>query len=389
MILKLLFIFNLASAWTIEDLLKKEIPNHVPTAFNGGNYLEKTLEQVQLVVERDDGREGQEYFLKVNPRGGKELLAQNRLARISEETHKTESVVYKNLQMSQRLQIAIDLLHAKKLDLLIENTKKLLQAQKQAQMKALTSTDYGNAKEYIKSSIAIKNFSLKMIEIHSRKMAINAAVAQMEPSWNLDNFEMNEGLLNRVKIVEHVKGYGPSVSPLVSQLDQLRVEHARAIKDISLSKNDKLIDSVSLGFDNTREEPTFSFRVSFNMPYLSSNPVQDWEAHNKIIEAEKEARDLKTEQSILLATLKAQIIHTAEDLDLDLSQKWNGQVEKALFKLKESDPLSAFSLYTDFMIARISMMEAERDLYLSYLQWLDLSQDYTASIFSHLVGGGL
>lgn len=389
MILKVIFLFHLASAWTVEDLLKKDLPTYVPTAFSGGNVLEKTLQQVQFVVERDDGKEGQEYFLKLNPRGGQEILAQNRLARVSESTFQKESLVYRNMQLSQRLQMIIDLLHAKKLDLLIANTKKLLHAQKKAQLKALTSTDYGNAKDYIKSSIAIKNFSLKMIEIHSRKMAVNTALAQINPQWNLDNFEVNETVLNRVKIVEHVKAYNQELSPLLSQLNELRVEHAKAIKEINISKNDKLIDSISLGVDKTKQESTFSLRVSLNLPFLSGNPVQDWESHNKIIEAQRDARDLKTEQNVLMATLKAQIVHTSEDLDLDVGAQWNGQIEKSLLKLKQSDPLAAFSLYTDFMIARISLMEAERDFYLSYLQWLDLSQDYASSVFSHWMGATL
>ena len=82
--------------WTLQDLLEKKKEDLRLKPFEGGNFLEMGFSQIQLTVQKDNGRppidnkgklqddrEGNRYFLKFSPRGFGEMMAQQRIASTS------------------------------------------------------------------------------------------------------------------------------------------------------------------------------------------------------------------------------------------------------------------------------------------------------------------
>lgn len=378
-----------SSAWTLNDLVERKKEDLKLKPFEGGNFLEMGFSQIQFVVEKDDGRqvqdgkdnrEGYEYFLKFNPRGGREMLAQKRLVSISEQIAQQQNLLWSQQDQLQFLLLCIEIMYTKKIEELSSRTIALLETQKKAQSKFLLSAESGSIKDFIKSSIAIKNFRKKVIEVHEKRAEIEQRIALINPEWTIENFTNDESLLNREKVLEHVTRYDEAREKLYTQLYDLQIRELEELKVYTSSQNDRLIDTFSIGVDKTREDQTLmSFRVSVNMPFLSSNPIQDWQIENKIIDAKRQNLLDKNEKKVAVYTLRKKIIRMIKDLDLDVTSNYDKQIEKTFKRLKSSEPLSTIALYADYLTAKISSVESERDLFLAYTEWLNESQDFQSS----------
>jgi hypothetical protein len=181
-------------------------------------------------------------------------------------------------------------------------------------------------------------------------------------------------------VLEHVTSYDEAREKLYTQLFDLQVQQLEHLKAYNASQNNRLFDSFSLRMDDTREDHSqLSFRVSLNLPFLSSNPVQDWQFENKIIDAKRESLLEKNERKVTVYTLRKKIIRMAKDLDLDVTTRYDLQIEKTFKRLKASEPISTIALYADYLTAKISSVESERDLFLAYTEWLNESQDFQSS----------
>ncbi len=386
----------LSHGWTLQDLLEKKKEDLRLKPFEGGNFLEMGFSQIQLVVEKDDGRDvkagkddraGYEYFLKFNPRGGREAIAQQRIASTSKLIAEQQNILWDQQDQLEFLLLCIEIMYTKKIEDLSKKTIAILEAQKRAQSKSLLSVESGSIKDFIKSSIAIKNFRKKVIEIHDKRAEIEQRIANINPDWTIDGFKADENLLSRVKVLEHVKSYDPAREKLYTQLFDLQLQQLEYLKAYTASQNNRLIDTFSVGVDKTRENQTqMTFRVSVNMPFLSSNPVQDWQFENKIIETKRQSLLDKNEKKVQVYTLRNKIIRMANDLDLDVTSKYDLQIEKTFKRLKASEPISTIALYADYLTAKISSVESERDLFLSYTEWLNESQDFQSSFLFHQNG---
>jgi hypothetical protein len=386
--------------WTLQDLLQKKQDNLRLKPFEGGNFIEKGFSQIQFVVEKDEGRgpvdsrgrlqddrEGYEYFLKFNPRGGGEFLAQQRLARVSEQLVKEQNLLWDQQEQLQFVLLCIEIMYTKKIEDLSARTITLLETQKTAQSKSLLSIESGSIKDFIKSSIAIKNFRKKVIEIHEKRAEIEQRIAIINPEWTIDTFVADESLLSRTKVLEHVKSYDEAREKLYTQIFDLQIRQLEQLQAYTASQNNRLVDTFSIGADDTREDTRMlSFRVSLNLPFISSNPVQDWQFENKIIDTKRQNLMDKNEKKVLVYSLRNKIIRMGKDLDLDVTTKYDVQIEKTFRRLKASEPLSTIALYADYLTAKISSVESERDLFLTYAEWLNESQDFQSSFLFHNKG---
>ncbi len=379
--------------WTLQDLLEKKKEDLRLKPFEGGNFLEMGFSQIQLTVQKDNGRppidnkgklqddrEGNRYFLKFSPRGFGEMMAQQRIASTSKLLAEQQNKLWGQQDQLEFLLLCIEIMYTKKIEDLSNKTIAILEAQKKAQSKSLMSVESGSIKDFIKSSIAIKNFRKKVIEIHDKRAEIEQRIANINPDWTIDGFQADESLLSRTKVLEHVTSYDEAREKLYTQLFDLQVQQLEHLKAYNASQNDRLFDSFSLRMDDSREDHTqMSFRVSLNLPFLSSNPVQDWQFENKIIDAKRESLLEKNERKVLVYTLRKKIIRMAKDLDLDVTTRYDLQIEKTFKRLKASEPISTIALYADYLTAKISSVESERDLFLAYTEWLNESQDFQSS----------
>lgn len=378
----LIFLIHTSGAWTIDDLLKKDIVEYKKNPFDGGNIFEKGIQDIQLVVERDDGKQGQEYFVRVNPRGIGEMRAQSKIADLSKTLIQSENIINKEKMHKELIQLAIEVTFAKKMDELIKKSTHLLNIQKSAQEKALFNSASGNLKEFLKSTIAIKSFSLKILEFHQKKSIIEAQLKLIDSQWNLENFELNSDWLDRKYVTQHLQDVKATDTSYYAQINQLKLEQLSAFHDLAVSRNNKLLDSMSVGFDDTRKEPTFSFRMSFNLPYVSSNPIQNWETQNRVVDMKLDNHKMEKYNSTQAESLKAHLLQASKDLDLDMTVKFDKQIEKAINKLQSSDPLSNISLFVDYISTRIARTDAEKSFYLSYLDWAEVTHSLAGSVFS-------
>lgn len=386
--------------WTLQDLLEKKKDDLRLKPFEGGNFLEMGFSQIQFVLEKDDGRsaydergrpqddrEGFEYFLKFNPRTPREMIAQQRISKTSKLIAAQQNLLWDQQDQLEFLLLCIEILYTKKIEDLSKKTIAILEAQKRAQSKSLMSVESGSIKDFIKSSIAIKNFRKKVIEIHEKRAEIEQRIALINPEWTIEGFTSDEKLLSREKVLEHVSSYDEAREKLYTQLYDLQIEQMEELKAYTVAQNDRLIDTFSIGLDKTRQNETqISFRISANLPFLSSNPVQDWQFENKIIEAKRQNLSDKKEKKILVYTLRNKIIRMAKDLELDVTSKYDLQIEKTFKRLKSSEPISTIALYADYLTAKISSVESERDLFLAYTEWLNESQDFQSSFLFHKNG---
>jgi hypothetical protein len=289
-----------AFAYTPEALIEKVAPLVPEIPSPGAHQYLNPFTQVQVGYERPDfGKEENEFSLSLEPKSLSEASSYKAYA--SSLTRDAE--VSRKLLRSQALRTAYSALISAALakersESMGELNDLLNKSQKLSEIEARLSRD--DVKNVLKANSDLQKSLGDLIDSESEIAGIRKFLSTR--GLKLGDLETTD-IIGPDEIEARLAALPKETVALSAKKIQSSLDVARSEARHSTAKRSKLLDEVKLSMKEDKKEQAYKLEVTFNLPFLAAQNLDDYKDAMKAATAEVESRQAMLEESLQSAGL--------------------------------------------------------------------------------------